>query len=326
MSGRGHSRQNDLHVAELTRCENCGSDRSEYDPARGEVVCRCGLVLESQMIDQSPPVLKLHEDGLTINLGRGLGLGSTFWATQRDARGSRLPERAQFKMFRMRRVQGRADARGARVRSERQAAAAILQVAARAQMPKFLVERAIEIGRRSAKTVRGTGFNIRAVALLSLAAKEQGLGSRGRVRELVALIPPTSHALSRAMGLRTRIKRDAGVALPYSDVSQLVEMYGSQLELPYEAIAAAKQEALRMEAREVNASPIVHAAAGLYVASIDAGTKRSQKKISKVLGVSEVSVRKRVRTYRPELFHRQQQSSWKKLEQMLAGEVAEARS
>src|SRR5207245_995653 len=94
-------------------CTDCGSTHATLDPARAEVVCECGLVLQERIIDPSQP-FRTDSDGviLTGHVGPaqspslGFAVGSVMSYGNRDASGRPLSADpvSRTRIHRMRRV------------------------------------------------------------------------------------------------------------------------------------------------------------------------------------------------------------------------------
>src|SRR5438034_2159423 len=103
-----------FHPEQEASCTDCGSTHATLDPARAEVVCECGLVLQDRIIDPSQP-LRTNDDGVILSghvgppqtPGLGAISGSVISYGNRDASGTPLSSDpvARARLFRMRTVQ-----------------------------------------------------------------------------------------------------------------------------------------------------------------------------------------------------------------------------
>ncbi len=279
---------------EQSRCSDHGP---VIDPARGETYCRkCGEVLGDRSIDQTPS-LGFDDDGRIANPGHGPGLGSTFW-TGRDAKGKRIADPSTQACLRRMRQQQKRLVRE-KTRSADEVRRAVHGLAARLEMPRNITDRALHIALSSRKkgVVRGISFVVIAGASLGLASKIMGFPRP--MDEIIAAMPPTSHIKARTMAAKRKIAKGLALALPLINPVALVPRYLSKLGLDH----GARIEVCKTlgEMGQTAGSAYVTLATGIYVACCRLNQRRSEVEVSSALGVSEASIRSRLRLHFPAL-------------------------
>ncbi|HYS74018.1 MAG TPA: transcription initiation factor IIB family protein [Thermoplasmata archaeon] len=281
----------------MDRTERCAECHGTLFFDGYEFTCsHCGLVDQIQTLDECP-IFRTDDKGRTQNPGHGPGLGSTFWLGW-DAKGKRIADpRTQFRLCRMRRQQRRAVQE--KTHSADEVRRAVHGLAARLEMPRNVTDRALHIALSARKegVVRGISFVVIAGASLGLASKIMGFPRP--VDEIIAAMPATSHVKARTMTARRKIARGLGLALPVIDPAALIPRYLSKLGLD-PAMGIEVREALG-EMGQTAGSAYVTLAIAIYVACCRLDERRSEVEVSSALGVSEGSIRSRLRHYFPAL-------------------------
>lgn len=275
-------------------CPNCGSTSLFFDPIRSELVCdRCGLVLGTQPVDPGPDWSPFDSAAAragppeSIMLADG-GLGGTMGAGPRDAAGRSLSAGEAARYDRLRRVNRWTRLRGAE-RSLTGALARLNQLASRLSLPQDFRERTAAILRKALKAdlARGRSMDAIVAACVYLACRD--LGAPRSLQEVAGAQEITVHRLAATAKLVTRTVR---LTTPPPKARDFVFRFASALN-----VSAPVQERafilLDDHAEELAMAPPLGAAAGaLYLAAELQGEKLKQSDVSRVAGVSEVTLRK----------------------------------
>jgi transcription initiation factor TFIIB len=279
-------------------CTDCGSRYFVEDKTRGEVVCaKCGLVLESDIIDTSPEwrafdeeqiskrtragaplTYTKHDKGLTTEIGRGRG--ELFKVTP--------SKRAQY--YRLTKWQKRLVE--SKDRNLSFALSELQRLVSFLGLPKSVheevaknYERAVDRG-----LVRGRSMESVIAALLYTVCREMGT-------------PRTLEEIAEASGVEKReigrtyryIARELTMrilpALPSDYIPRFASMLGLSDKVQARAIRFL-EEAKKYEAT-TGKGPTGVAAAALYIAAVLEGEKRTQREIADAIGVTEVTIRNR---------------------------------
>ena len=285
----------DGYVEERPRgCPSCASTSLFFDPVRSELVCdRCGLVLGSMPVDPGPDWSPFDEKAVragppeSVLLPDG-GLGNTMGAGGRDAAGRSLSADEAARFGRLRRVSQWTRLRGTE-RSLSGALAKLNQLASRLSLPSDFRERAAVILRKALKADLARGRSMDAIVAGCLYLATRALGAPRSLQEVAAGSEVTVHRLAATAKL---ISRETRVVTMPPKPADFVSRFGSQLSVSPEvterafALLAKNKDALAM------APPLGAAAGALYLAGELHGERLKQSDVSRVAGVSEVTLRK----------------------------------
>jgi transcription initiation factor TFIIB len=275
-------------------CPTCGSTSLFFDPVRSELVCdRCGLVLGTQPVDPGPDWSPFDAGAAragppeSVLLADG-GLGNTMGAGIRDATGHSLSANEAARFGRLRRVNQWTRLRGAE-RSLTGALGKVNQLASRLALPQDFRERAAVILRKALKADLARGRSMDAIAAASLYLATRALGAPRSLQEVAGAAEVTVHRLAATAKLITRTTK---IATPPPKATDFVDRFASELGVRPEV----RERALKLladHAEGLAMSPPLGAAAGaLYLAGETEGEKLKQSNVSRVAGVSEVTLRK----------------------------------
>ncbi len=265
-------------------CPNCGGKEIALDEARGESVCKsCGLVL-SVATDTQPAESKVRNPG---DLGsEGLGYG-------RDYAGRELTARARERMRRLRGVE-RGVAVGGRERRDFKARAIIAGAIERLELPASYVDDALELYRGASRAggTAGRSADVCAAASIYVVARQRG--ATRTMREVAAGLSIDVTELRRCY---MSIVSSLGLKVSSSDPRLFVSKYVSTLGLRTEVERRAIDTLLKVrgEREVVGKNPVALAAAAVYLACSELGERVTQREVSRVFGVSDVSLRNRLR-------------------------------
>ena len=275
-------------------CPNCGSTSLFFDPIRSELVCdRCGLVLGTSPVDPGPDWSPYEQGSAragppeTVLLADG-GLGNTFGGGGRDASGRSLSANEAARFGRLRRVNRWTRLRGSE-RSLTGALAKVNQLASRIDLPQDFRERAAMILRKALKADLARGRSMDAIVAASLYLATRALGAPRSLQEVASAAEITVHRLAATSKLIARATR---LATPPPKATDFLDRFASELGVSSDVREAALK-LLVDAAEDLSMAPPLGAAAGaLYLAGETEGEKLKQSDVSRVAGVSEVTLRK----------------------------------
>jgi transcription initiation factor TFIIB len=288
-----------LPVQDEDACPECRSSHLIRDYVHGELVCeRCDLVVSESLIDPGPewsgtgqdaankvrtgaPVnVASHDKGLTTEIAPGL----------RDSQGKPFREEDRPQIYRMRKLQKRMRYAQAGERSLAEALMELERMASVLGLPRAFRNEAALLYRKAAGKglVRGRTILGMASAAIYAACRLKGA-------------PRTLEEISSTLGIRRRdltlsykaLGRGLDLRLPPPRAEDFLRRFASQLGLP-PAVVAKSLELVRATERAEqfhSKGPSGTVAACIYLASILRGQKVPQEKISRVAGVSEVTIR-----------------------------------
>lgn len=224
----------------------------------------------------------MHDRGLSSDVGSG-----------RDGRGRALSREARYDAAKLRRLNRRVRlADGGR--RESLALSRITAIASAMDLPRAITERAATMYRAAARRglIRGRSIDAVAAASVLAACRERGLprtlhevaDASGFER---AVLARTYRAVARALGWR----RTPGAIVDH--VAPIASILGADPRTESAARATLARAVARGAGNGTSALGLVGAA--LYHAGREAGTGWRQRDVAKAAGVTEVTIRARLR-------------------------------
>lgn len=285
-----------------TRCTNCGSTHLTRDYERGELVCdECGLVLEEAMIDQgpewrafdaeqgakrartgAPTTLTIHDKGLSTEIG---------WRN-RDTFGKSIPTRNRAQLYRLRKWQRRIRVSNATERNLSFALAELERIASSMGLPRNVRETAAMIYRKAVNRNLIRGRSIEGVVAASLYASCRQCNVPRTLDEIASKSRIGRKEIGRTYRFMTR---ELQLKLLPTRPADYIQRFCSELKLKGEIQTRANEILKLATERELTSGrgPTGVAAASIYIASVQAGERRTQREVAEVAGVTEVTIRNR---------------------------------
>ncbi len=294
--------KNKQKVEETLVCPKCGCKHLVKDYSRAELVCeKCGLVIDQDFIDHgpewrafdseqrekkartgSPVTYRRHDKGLSTNIG---------WQN-RDAYGKSIPTRNRAQLYRLRKWQTRTRISDGTERNLAIALSNLDRMSSSMGLPRNVRETAAMIYRKAARRKLTRGRNIEGVtaAVLYAACRQCN-------------VPRTLEEISKMAQIK---KKEIG--RNYRDISRKLELkllptmpqdyisrFCSQLKLSTDVQIKTIEILKKAAEKELTSgrSPTGIASAALYIASVLCGERRTQREVSEVAGVTEVTIRNR---------------------------------
>ncbi len=286
-------------------CPECGSDHIIRDEVRGELLCaECGLILSENAIDERPEWSAYSpedEERLARTgppkrpLTGAAGLTTLISYSTRDGRGNPIYERNWPLVQRLRNLQRISAHVLPGERSLPEAVRLLRQIASQMELPPYVEAEASLICKRALEAKLASGRAIQSIvaAALYAACRIEGVPRTLAEVGLVAGIPKKSVARVYRVLLRAHVMP----AVPPTQPSDYLDRFCSELALSSGTRAKAMvflQDLARIDSAGTSA-PSGNVAAALLIACRATGERRSEKAIAHVTGVSEVTIRNRVR-------------------------------
>jgi transcription initiation factor TFIIB len=285
--------------AETLTCPECGGDLVTQE---SETVCEdCGLVVEEDAVDRGPewrafdsrekdeksrvgaPRTKMmHDEGMSTNIG---------WQ-DKDAYGNSLSSKQRQKMQRLRTWNERFRTRDSKERNLKQALGEIDRMASALGLPKNVRETASVIYRRALDEDLLPGRSIEGVATASLYAAARQAGTPRSLDEMTNVSRVEKDEIARTYRY---VVRELNLEIQPADPVSYVPRFASDLDVSDEAERRAREllDAAKEAGVHSGKSPVGLAAAAVYAASLLANEKVTQKEVSEVANISEVTIRNR---------------------------------
>jgi transcription initiation factor TFIIB len=285
-----------------SKCPKCGCSNLVRDYQRAELVCpECGLVIREEIADYGPewrafdreqrdkrartgPPIKytLHDKGLSTAIS---------WKN-RDAYGKSIPTRQRSQLYRMRKWQKRTSISNALNRTLSQGFNELNKISSQMNLPRNIRERAGMLYRKAAKKklVRGRSVEIVVVACVYTALRLAGVPRTLDELRSISKIPRrdigrTYRFIRRELKLKTHVPNPLAYVTRFCnqlEVSQKVK--NKSIEIIREA---SEKELIS------GRGPTGVAAAAIYISTVLCKEKKTQREISDVARVTEVTIRNR---------------------------------
>jgi transcription initiation factor TFIIB len=302
--GERATEQTDERASERTDttvCPECGG-RVVSDAEHGEAVCaECGLVVEEDEIDPGPEWRafdsrerdkKSRVGAPTTNMMHDKGLSTNIGWQDKDAYGRQLSPSQREKMQRLRTWNERFRTRDSKERNLKQALGEIDRMASALGLPENVRETASVIYRRALDEDLLPGRSIEGVATAALYAAARQAGTPRSLDEISAVSRVDRMELTRTYRY---IIRELNLEVKPADPKSYVPRFVSELDLSDETERRARQllDSARSEGVLSGKSPVGLAAAAVYAAALLTNQQITQREVSEVASISEVTIRNR---------------------------------
>jgi len=288
-------------------CPECMSGKLVTDPETGEVVCQeCGAVVVERGVDMGPEWRNPEGVGESPSKSRGgppasliydSGMATTFSWLSEDFEGKKLTREAREKLRRLQRFHE--TIKTSEERNLQQAANVLAIYMDKLNLPQSVAEQAMLIYRKALKAGLLKGRAIRVIMAGAVYAACRLSGLPRDLRDFEEAYPLVKR---KEVGYAYRlIIKNLNIKPPIPpDPSAFVFKIAAKLGIEERTVREAIniiEEAKKRGGSDVTAGkdPMGVAAAALYMACQETMQNVMQKKIARVAGVTEVTVRNRVK-------------------------------
>ncbi|WP_092906453.1 transcription initiation factor IIB [Halostagnicola kamekurae] len=283
-------------------CPECDSSSLIRSSDETEVSCEdCGLILEEETIDRGPEWRafnhternnKSRVGAPTTQTMHDKGLTTTIDWKDKDAYGRSISSEKKSQMNRLRKWQERIRTKDAGERNLQFALSETDRMASALGVPRSIREVASVLYRRALDEDLIRGRSIEGVATSTLYAACRMEGVPRSLEEVAAV----SRVDQKEIGRTYRyVAQELSLEMKPVDPKKYVPRFCSELELPDEVQGKAN-EIIDTSAEQgllSGKSPTGYAAAAIYAASLLCNEKRTQREVSNVAQVTEVTIRNR---------------------------------
>lgn len=286
---------------QFVKCLECSSRNIFLDDLRGERTCSdCGYVLEENIVDEGPDWRvfdKSHEErvhsGAPMNvLIHDKGLSTDLDWRNVDYSGKALKGASRMQFHRMRKWQRRARVNRAIERNLTEALSEIERMCQRMELNKLVRQEAAVMYRRALELNIIRGRSISSMVAASIYIANQKLGTARSLDDIVKGTGVKRKPLTKAYKvLKSELRLRVDPITPEVYLDRYISMLGMN--------SASKQQALNLivRGRELDLvdgrSPTGVTAACIYIAGRMTNNIRTQREISDISGVTEVTIRNR---------------------------------
>ncbi|WP_338740668.1 transcription initiation factor IIB [Haloplanus salilacus] len=284
-------------------CPECGGSLVA-DEEHGETACRdCGLVVEENEVDRGPEWRafdaaerdeKARVGSPTTKMMHDKGLSTTIDWQDRDGYGKTLSSRQREKMQRLRTWNRRFQTQNHQERNLRQALGEIDRMASALGLPENVRETASVIYRRALSDDLLPGRSIEGVATSALYAAARQVGVPRTIDEVARVSRVDEEEFKRTYRY---VVRELNLEVAPADPVSYVTRFASELGVSDEAERLAREmlEAAKNRGVHSGKNPVGLAAAAVYAAPLLTNEEVTQKQVSEVADISEVTIRNRYR-------------------------------
>ncbi|MDJ1431018.1 transcription initiation factor IIB [Halostagnicola sp. A-GB9-2] len=283
-------------------CPECDSSSLVRSADESEVSCEdCGLILEEETIDRGPEWRafnhterdnKSRVGAPTTQTMHDKGLTTTIDWKNKDAYGRSLSSDKRSQMNRLRKWQERIRTKDAGERNLQFALSETDRMASALGVPRSVREVASVLYRRALEEDLIRGRSIEGVATSTLYAACRMEGIPRSLEEVSAV----SRVDRKEIGRTYRyVAQELNLEMEPVDPKKYVPRFCSELDLP-EEVQVKANEIIDTSAEEgllSGKSPTGYAAAAIYASGLLCNEKRTQREVSDVAQVTEVTIRNR---------------------------------
>ncbi|MFG1519529.1 MAG: transcription initiation factor IIB [Thermoplasmata archaeon] len=289
-------------IDEIVKCPECGSTQLIRDYERGELICNnCGIVIDESYFDQgpewrafdseqndsrsrvgSPMTFTIHDKGLSTDIS---------WKNK-DSYGKSIPTRNRAQLYRLRKWQKRIKVSNAAERNLSQALQELERMASNLSIPNDVRESAAVIYRKAVKQNMIRGRSIEGVVAGSIYAACRITNVPRTLDEIASVTRVKKKEIGRTYRIMSRYLK---LNILPSKPEDYVNRFCSKLKLSPDTRKKANEILKMAKDNELTSGkgPTGVAAAAIYIASLMNNERRTQRSVSEVAGVTEVTIRNR---------------------------------
>ena len=297
------SREETIVETPVFTCPECGGTEVVRDNEKGEVICTtCGLVLSDHRIDTGPEWRAFTSDERDGRARTGApasyalhdkGLSTMIDWRDRDSKGAAFSAKQRAQIYRLRKWQIRTRVHSSLDRNLAQAMTEIDRLSSQLGLSQGLREHAARMYR---KLIAGRLWRSRSIDATAAAAVYAACRHRGSPRSIEEIAEHSRESKKKISAHYRMLVTKLKIRMPISSPENYVPRFISDLGLPSE-VQKTTMEILKA-ARKVRGlvtgrDPRGLAAAAIYIASIISDCRVTQRDISRVSGVTEVTIRNR---------------------------------
>ena len=297
------SREESIVETPVFTCPECGGTDVVRDNEKGEIICTtCGLVLSDHRIDTGPEWRAFTSDERDERARTGApasfalhdkGLSTMIDWRDRDSKGAAFSAKQRAQIYRLRKWQIRTRVHSSLDRNLAQAMTEIDRLSSQLGLSQGLREHAARMYR---KLIAGRLWRSRSIDATAAAAVYAACRHRGSPRSIEEIAEHSRESKKKISAHYRMLVTKLKIRMPISSPENYVPRFISDLGLPSE-VQKTTMEILKA-ARKVRGlvtgrDPRGLAAAAIYIASIISDCRVTQRDISRVSGVTEVTIRNR---------------------------------
>ena len=278
----------------MNKCVECLSTHLIMDYKRAEIVCNdCGAVNEESLLFNEPTEISYdtHGPAYNRNLHDG-GISTIICEKNIDSQGKRLTREASNRFFRLRRWQKKFRIRGSIEKNLSISLRKIAIYGSNLELNSSIIETASLFFKKavSRKILRGRSVDWIISAVLYAACREHG--NPVTLKEISKITEVSKQDIGKTF---RNINRFLELKIQSAPYDMFLSRYCSQLDLPSAVISSAREILQKAYNMGFTAGKNIQglAAAVIYIACKQNNVIKTQKQISDVTGVTQITIRNR---------------------------------
>jgi transcription initiation factor TFIIB len=295
-------------------CSVCkGNNQTITDAESGEIICsKCGHVISDKIQEIQPEWRNFGSSdgssadrsriGMSTSLARhDMGLSTIIGRTDRDASGQKIDAVMRSTMERLRTWDLRTQTHSPTDRSLKQAFSQLDVLKDKLGLPDTVVEKAAYIYRKAQERqlVRGRTVSGILAAAIYIACREMGISRT--LKDMSAYSNVKLKEVARSYRL---LYLELDLKIPIVDPMKYIARVANKANLSERTKRQAGEIMNNVTKREISVGkdPMGLAASVLYLASLNTGENITQANIADAAGVTEVTIRNRVKDLKKQVF------------------------
>lgn len=279
---------------------SCSDNIIVTDFETGEIICQsCGRILQEKTTDERkentsftqdehmPTTLTMHDMGLSTIIGR----------SNHDSVGKPLGHEMTQSMKRMRMWDSRGQAKTSSERNLRIALYEMLKLKEKLGLSDAVIDRAAYLYRKAAKAQLVRGRTIKSIVGACMYTACRDMGTTRTIIDISNNLQEKRKVIARAYRL---LFQNLMLTVPITDPINCIIKFANNLQIP----EITKREAIKifdsLKEKELTAGKNPHAVAAtvIYMASIKTNVNISQYDITKISGITCITIRNRLHDFK----------------------------
>jgi transcription initiation factor TFIIB len=291
-----------MNVAEKIsdKCPECGNAILIKDGFRGEIICNaCGLVIKQHLINSGVDWRAFNSEeqekkvrvGAPANLMQyDKGLNTIIGRSNRDAKGNKISPKMIEEIRRLRTWNQRTMIYTPKEKNLAEAMTELDRISSQMNLSRYLKETAAHIYRKVMHLAKGRSIEAVVIASIYVACKINNVPNS--IEDFIEFTSIDKKKIGRCYRL---IFRELNLNINASSPISFIPKFAANLKLSENTKNQATKLLHLAKKYRLTAgkTPAGLAGGALYYASLQEGERRTQKEVSKAVGVTEATIRKR---------------------------------
>jgi len=282
---------------EIISCSEC-SIIVDYET--GEMICQsCGRILQENIVDERKEIISFRQDHHmpTSLMIHDMGLSTIIGKTNRDFVGKPLDYGMKQSMKRMRLWDYRSQTKNTSERNLRIALYEMVKLKEKLGLSDTIIDRAAYLYRKAAKAQLIRGRTVKSIVGACVYAACRDMDTTRTIIEISNHLQEKRKLIAKAYRM---LFQNLRFAVSFTDPINCIIKFANNLQIPENT----KREAIKifdtLKEKELTAgkNPNAVAATVLYMAGIKTNVNLTQHDITRISGITSVTIRNRLQDYK----------------------------